>query len=138
MNNRVSALLSAATAHARKDDEATKNGPTSETFGSLSLPWQQLAATLDLATAKALEAYVHGHTKMDKATTNTIAATVMKWALGHGATHYAHWFHPLTGVPAEKHDAFLARTMDANPTALESLPGSLFLQSEPDASSSLV
>jgi glutamine synthetase len=79
--------------------------------------------------------YVHGKGKLTKESANRIAECVMRWALKNGATHYAHWFHPLTGIPAEKHDAFLGRGIQASHVAIEQLPGSLFMQSEPDASS---
>ncbi|MDX2088308.1 MAG: glutamine synthetase III [Kofleriaceae bacterium] len=135
MNTRTSALLSAATAHSRKDDAGTINAPPSSSFGSLSLPWQAIAASLDADTSGALADYAHGRAKLTKEVANRIADCVMRWALKNGATHYAHWFHPLTGVPAEKHDAFLARGIQASHVAIEQLPGSLFMQSEPDASS---
>ena len=135
MNSRVTALLSASTAHARKDDAGTINAPPSASFGALSLPWQSIAASLDSDTSAALADYVHGKRKLTKDVANRIADCVMRWALKNGATHYAHWFHPLTGVPAEKHDAFLARGIQASHVAIEQLPGSLFMQSEPDASS---
>jgi glutamine synthetase len=135
MNSRVTALLSAATAHATKDDAGTINAPPSASFGALSLPWQSIAASLDSDTSSALADYVHGKRKLTKDVANRIADCVMRWALKNGATHYAHWFHPLTGVPAEKHDAFLARGIQQSHVAIEQLPGSLFMQSEPDASS---
>lgn len=55
------------------------------------------------------------------------------WAMERGATHYAHWFHPLNGATAEKHDAFFSLTKDGN--AVESFNGNLLVQQEPDASS---
>jgi glutamine synthetase len=135
MNSRISALLSASTTHSRKDDAGTINAPPSASFGALSLPWQSIAASLDADTSSALADYVHGKSKLPKDLANRVADCVMRWALKNGATHYAHWFHPLTGVPAEKHDAFLARGIQASHVAIEQLPGSLFMQSEPDASS---
>jgi glutamine synthetase len=135
MNSRVNAVLSAATAHITKDDASTINQPPSQSFGELSLTWQQIAAGLDSEASGSLTDFVHGRRKLTKDVANRIADAVMRWALEHGATHYAHWFHPLTGVPAEKHDAFLARGTQGSHVAIDSLPGSVFLQSEPDASS---
>ncbi len=135
MNSRTAALLSAFSAHATKDDAGTINAPPSASFGSLSLPWQAIAASLDGDASAALAAYAHGKRKLTKDVSNRIADCVMRWALKNGATHYAHWFHPLTGVPAEKHDAFLARGIQASHVPIEQLPGSLLLQNEPDASS---
>src|SRR5204863_8454960 len=56
-----------------------------------------------------------------------------EWALEHGATHYCHWFQPLTGLTAEKHDAFLSTAFGSEP--VESFGASQLVQSEPDASS---
>ena len=86
MNSRISALLSTSTPHSRKDDASTINAPPSASFGELSLPWQAIAASLDANTSRAL------------------ADRVMRWALKNGATHHAHWFHPLTGVPVRVAD----------------------------------
>jgi glutamine synthetase len=135
VSSRVSSLLSAASSHPAKDDAGTINAPPSTSFGSLSLPWQAIAASLDSDASSALGKYVHGESKLTKDAANRVADCVMRWALKHGATHYAHWFHPLTGIPAEKHDAFLARGIQASHVPIEQLPGSLLLQSEPDASS---
>ena len=56
---------------------------------------------------------------------------MVAWAIGNGATHFCHWFHPLTGLTAEKHDAFLTR--DSNGGYVDTLAGSQLIQSEPDA-----
>jgi glutamine synthetase len=133
--SRYTALLSAFSAHARKDDAGTINAAPSASFGTLSLPWQAIAASLDSDASASLADYAHGKRKLSKDVANRIADCVMRWALKNGATHYAHWFHPLTGIPAEKHDAFLARGIQASHVPIEQLPGSLLLQGEPDASS---
>lgn len=62
-----------------------------------------------------------------------IASGMKAWAIEKGATHYTHWFHPLNGATAEKHDAFLSLTSDG--VALESFDGGMLVQQEPDASS---
>ena len=64
---------------------------------------------------------------------NSVAIGMRKWAMDHGATHYTHWFQPLTGGTAEKHDAFF--TLDKNGTLLEEFSGDSLYQQEPDASS---
>ena len=64
---------------------------------------------------------------------DTIAIAMKEWAIGHGATHYTHWFHPLTGSAAEKHDAFL--DWNEKGGVLEQFSGKQLLQGEPDASS---
>jgi glutamine synthetase len=71
--------------------------------------------------------------KIDRKSASTIASGMKDWALSKGATHYTHWFQPLTGSTAEKHDAFF-ETIDAD-TAIERFGGSKLVQQEPDASS---
>jgi glutamine synthetase len=71
--------------------------------------------------------------KIDRKSASTIATGMKDWALSKGATHYTHWFQPLTGATAEKHDAFF-ETIDAD-TAIERFGGSELVQQEPDASS---
>ena len=68
--------------------------------------------------------------RLTSSLSNAIAATVLHWAMERGATHYAHWFHPLTGLTAEKHDAFFDSRKK-----IEHLAGAEFMQQESDASS---
>jgi len=70
---------------------------------------------------------------LDPAIANTVASAMKDWAIEHGATHYCHWFQPLTGSTAEKHDAFLSLTSEGG--AIERFSGSQLIQGEPDASS---
>lgn len=70
---------------------------------------------------------------LSKEQAELIAKTVMEWALERGATHFCHWFQPLTGGTAEKHDAMLSFTADGKP--IEKLSATMLLQGEPDASS---
>ena len=72
-------------------------------------------------------------TQMDRATADQIAVAMKEWAIATGATHYTHWFQPLTGSTAEKHDAFFETT--ENGQAIEKFGGSQLTQQEPDASS---
>jgi len=62
-----------------------------------------------------------------------VASAMRSWAMGKGATHYTHWFQPLTGSTAEKHDAFFEPTLDGG--AIEKFSGDALAQQEPDASS---
>ncbi len=64
---------------------------------------------------------------------DAIAHAVKEWAIEQGATHFCHWFHPMTGLTAEKHDSFLA--FDSAGRAIEKFTGAMLIQSEPDASS---
>ncbi|MDG1823253.1 MAG: glutamine synthetase III [Flavobacteriaceae bacterium] len=72
-------------------------------------------------------------TKITRAVSDHVAASMKDWAMSMGATHYTHWFQPLTGATAEKHDAFF--DIDANGEGLEHFDGSQLVQQEPDASS---
>jgi glutamine synthetase len=72
-------------------------------------------------------------TTLDVATANAVASDMRKWAMERGATHYTHWFQPLTGITAEKHDSFLVPGKDG--TALIEFSGSQLIKGEPDASS---
>lgn len=116
--------------------ERVASGSPAETFGSWSLSWTAIAERLSGETAAAFEAFVRHGAPMSKDVANAVGEVVLDWARAHGVTHFAHWFQPLTGIPAEKHDAFLSLQYGADDVkALERLPGSLLLQGEPDASS---
>ncbi|PLX01212.1 MAG: glutamine synthetase type III [Marinilabiliales bacterium] len=85
------------------------------------------------------EAFIHvidaieTGSKIDRRIANQIASGMKAWAIERGATHYTHWFHPLNGNTAEKHDAFFDLTEDGE--IIENFSGSLLVQQEPDASS---
>ena len=72
-------------------------------------------------------------TPVDRKVADQTATAMKEWAISRGATHYTHWFQPLTGTTAEKHDSFIAPTGDGR--AIEKFDGSLLVQQEPDASS---
>ena len=76
---------------------------------------------------------IDGHEPFDAAIVDAVAHGVKEWALAHGATHYTHWFVPMTGSTAEKHDSFLAPTGDGRTIA--EFSGKNLVQGEPDASS---
>ena len=84
------------------------------------------------AYQEVMEAIKEGK-KIDRRVANQIASGMKAWAVDRGATHYTHWFQPLTGATAEKHDAFFEPTGDGG--ALENFQGELLVQQEPDASS---
>jgi glutamine synthetase len=71
--------------------------------------------------------------RIERRIADQVAASLKAWAMSHGATHYTHWFHPLTGATAEKHDAFILSLN--NGKAIENFQGSQLVQQEPDASS---
>jgi glutamine synthetase len=76
---------------------------------------------------------IEGHEPFDPAIVDAVAHGVKEWAMAHGATHYTHWFVPMTGSTAEKHDSFLAPTGDG--ATLAEFSGRNLIQGEPDASS---
>ena len=73
-------------------------------------------------------------TRIPRRIADQVASGMKAWALGKGATHYTHWFHPLTGSTAEKHDAFFEPNFDSA-TGIEAFDGGKLAQQEPDASS---
>lgn len=82
---------------------------------------------------KSLLASVKGGKKLDRGVANQIAAGMRQWAESKGVTHYSHWFQPLTGTTAEKHDSFF--TLKSDGSAIETFDGDGLIQQEPDASS---
>jgi glutamine synthetase len=82
---------------------------------------------------KSLVNSIKGGKKIDRLQANQIASGLRQWAEGKGVTHYTHWFQPLTGTTAEKHDSFF--TIKSDGTAIEEFDGGALIQQEPDASS---
>jgi glutamine synthetase len=82
---------------------------------------------------KSLLASIRAGKKIDRTVANQIAAGVRQWAESKGVTHFTHWFQPLTGTTAEKHDTFF--TLKSDGTAIEEFDGAALIQQEPDASS---
>jgi glutamine synthetase len=102
-------------------------------FGSLTFNEQVQRQRLPKDVFKALRATVMQGTALDSSAANVIASALKDWALEHGATHYTHWFQPLTGITAEKHDSFLSPSADGR--AVAEFSGKELIQGEPDASS---
>jgi glutamine synthetase len=82
---------------------------------------------------KSLVTSIRGGKKIDRSVANQIANGIRAWAESKGVTHYTHWFQPLTGTTAEKHDSFF--TLKGDGTAIEEFDGAALIQQEPDASS---
>jgi glutamine synthetase len=82
---------------------------------------------------KSLASSIKGGKKIDRAVANQIAAGIRQWADSKGVTHFTHWFQPLTGTTAEKHDSFF--TIKSDGTGIEEFDGAALIQQEPDASS---
>ncbi len=82
---------------------------------------------------KSLQSSIRGGKKIDRAVANQIASGMRQWSEAKGVTHFTHWFQPLTGTTAEKHDSFF--TIKSDGTAIEEFDGAALIQQEPDASS---
>jgi glutamine synthetase len=94
---------------------------------------QKMRQYLTRDASEAVESAVIKGTQIDRGMANQIAVAMKEWAISIGATHYTHWFQPLTGSTAEKHDAFFETTNDGQ--AIEKFGGDQLAQQEPDASS---
>src|SRR3954449_11751459 len=102
-------------------------------FGSLTFNEEVQRARLPKDVFRALRRTItHGET-LDGSVADAVAKAIKEWAVEHGATHYTHWFQPLTGITAEKHDAFLNPTPDGR--AVAEFSGKELVRGEPDASS---
>jgi glutamine synthetase len=102
-------------------------------FGSLTFNDEAQRSRLPKDVYRALRrAVAHGEA-IDPGVADTIASALKDWAVEHGATHYTHWFQPMTGITAEKHDSFLSPTSDGR--AVAEFGGKELIQGEPDASS---
>ncbi len=105
----------------------------SEIFGENVLNKKALREFMPGEAFKSLMDAMNKGTKIDRGMADQIASGMKAWAISKGATHYTHWFQPLTGSTAEKHDSFFQPTGDGE--AMEKFTGSLLVQQEPDASS---
>lgn len=107
--------------------------PASEVFGSLTFIGEVMRRHLPEDVYHKLQLTMDRGLPLDPAIANAVATAMKKWAMEHGTTHYTHWFQPLTGSTAEKHDAFLCPNGDGS--AIESFSGDQLIRGEPDASS---
>src|SRR4051794_40323684 len=107
--------------------------PGSEIFGSNVFSIAEQRKRLPSDVFKRLEKTLATGQPLDTSLADSVAAAMKDWALEKGATHYTHWFQPLTGMTAEKHDSFFAPTGEG--TALAEFSGKELIQGEPDASS---
>ena len=105
----------------------------SEIYGSLVFNEHVMAERLPSVTYKALMRTIQNGEPLDIEVANVVAHSMKEWAIEKGATHYTHWFQPLTGITSEKHDGFIDPISDGR--ALMRFSGKELIQSEPDASS---
>ncbi len=125
-------MVDAAINHTALEVEVPAGG-ASDYFGEKVFGRDAMRKYLNRATFDALIDTMEHGTPLTRELADGIAAGMRQWALEHGADHYTHWFQPLTGGTAEKHDAFAEP--DGSGGALEEFSGKLLLQQEPDASS---
>ena len=111
----------------------TSRSKASEEFGSLTFNEEAQRARLPKDVYRALRRAVAHSEPIDASVADTIASALKDWAVEHGATHYTHWFQPMTGITAEKHDAFLSPSADGR--AVAEFSGKELIKGEPDASS---
>ncbi|HLD50542.1 MAG TPA: glutamine synthetase III [bacterium] len=104
-----------------------------EVFGSNVFNEQKMKERLPRDTFKALRKTIHQGMPLTLEVANVVANAMKDWAIEKGATHYTHWFQPLTGGTAEKHDSFIAPTADGS--VVMEFSGKQLIQGEPDASS---
>jgi len=102
-------------------------------FGENVFTQKTARAFLSDEAYKSLALSIKGGKKIDRAMAGQIANGIRSWAESKGVTHYTHWFQPLTGTTAEKHDSFF--TLKSDGTAIEEFDGAALIQQEPDASS---
>jgi glutamine synthetase len=107
--------------------------PGNEVFGANVFSTDVQRARLPKHVFKALQTSLAEGKALDTALADSVAQAMKGWALERGATHYTHWFQPLTGMTAEKHDSFFGPTGDGN--AIAEFSGKELIQGEPDASS---
>src|SRR5688572_11679213 len=112
---------------------STPPANAAEAFGSLVFSDKVQQERLAKPAYRALRATITRGEPLDLATADAVATALKDWAVEHGATHYTHWFQPMTGITAEKHDSFLSPAPDR--TSITEFRGKELIKGEPDASS---
>ena len=104
-----------------------------ELYGSKVFNEHEMRERLPSSTYKSLKATIEKGQPLDLEVANVVASVMKRWASEQGATHYTHWFQPLTGITSEKHDGFVSPQPDG--TAIMEFSGKELIKGEPDASS---
>lgn len=125
--------VSEAGSHNKNFPAVKKIGGNAEHFASRVFNRQVMRQMLPKEIYKNLIDAIEGRKKIKPEYADAIALAMKEWALSHGATHYSHWFQPLTGFSAEKHDSFIDWT--STDEVIEKFNGKQLIQGEPDASS---
>jgi glutamine synthetase len=129
LGDAISAIRDWSVTDAKEKHEAR----VTEAFGSLAFNDEIQQARLPKPVYHALRRTMTHGEPLDPSAADAVAKAVKEWAVEHGATHYTHWFQPLTGITAEKHDSFLQLTSDGKANA--EFSGKELIKGEPDASS---
>ena len=104
-----------------------------ELFGSMVFNDQMMLERLPKATYRALKKTIQNGEPLDESVANVVASAMKDWAIEKGCTHYTHWFQPMTGITAEKHDSFITPNGDGQ--VIMEFSGKELVKGEPDASS---
>ena len=105
----------------------------SDYFGSLVFDYRVMKAMLSADVYQSLKKTIDEGASLNNDVANAVAAAMKDWAVEHGATHFTHWFQPLTGITAEKHDSFITPASDGR--VIMEFSGKELIKGEPDASS---
>ncbi|MBQ7617598.1 MAG: glutamine synthetase III [Desulfovibrio sp.] len=133
-NQRQTALLAAMnTAPVTPKGDAAKDANATELFGSKVFGLDEMHKRLPKAVYTELLKTIEDRKSLNPQLADVIAKAMKDWAMEHGATHYTHWFQPMTGLTAEKHDAFLSPSTQGH--AISEFSGKMLISGEPDASS---
>ncbi|MGD9977797.1 MAG: glutamine synthetase III [Bacteroidales bacterium] len=125
--------LKEATSRTPVEFNGNKNSKYSEIFGVNVFDREKMKRYLSTDAYESLVTSIDEGRRIDRKIAGQVAAAMKVWAIEQGATHYTHWFQPLNGATAEKHDAFLSLGKDGK--TLEIFRGDMLVQQEPDASS---
>lgn len=113
----------------RKPLEVPKRRRVSEIFGCDVLTIEKMRQYLSIEAFKKLEKVMIEGGTIDRGLADQVAAAMKAWAVEKGATHYTHWFHPLNGATAEKHDGFI--DLQKNGSMIEAFDGRMLVQQDP-------
>jgi glutamine synthetase len=133
---RLNAVREATTRQPRRFEQQVDGKPVrvvSDYYGVNTFSFSAMKERLPKPIYKRLMTIIEEGGQLDHEVADAVAHSVKEWATERGATHFTHWFQPMTGSTAEKHDAFIS--VDDDGHAVERLSGAMLLQSEPDASS---
>jgi glutamine synthetase len=114
-------------------DTGTAHLAPADIYGALTFTGDVMLKRLPADVFTKLQKTIKQNSPLEASIANTVALAMKDWAMEHGATHYCHWFQPLTGMTAEKHDAFLSP--DGSDGAISQFSGEALIVGEPDASS---